>query len=1025
MKKILLSFILFLSLCSPVNAITKTPAKDITTTTAAFFNCLNSSDTDVQISLNAIDACLGSLVSSQWITSGTNIYNSNIGNVGIGSLSPGQKLDVQGTIRTIGFQIPTSASSGYVLTSDSSGVGTWQAAPATGITNIATSAPITGGPITSTGTIGITQSTSSIDGYLSSTDWNTFNNKQVSGNYITALTGDVTASGPGSAIATLATVNSNVGSFTNSSITVNAKGLITAASSGTGSPSAADPTGTVGLSTVNGSLSTYMRSDAAPPLSQSISPTWTGNHIFTPGSGDTLVKAGNVGMGTTVLVTPTHKLEVAQADLTQSIFVAPPNANPGVMGVRGGAPGGQIFSIGQESNTSSGGFISSDAINDAFLVTSGSGKIVFGTSSTTRASIGTSILSSVPYTQSGTGANTFTGVTTFSNATNSALFTGGNVGIGSIIPGQILDVNGSARIRSTNSLYFGDSNLVSINTDTTGINSNLIFSTSSGASGIIHEDARFNNSGNLGVGTNDPKATLHVGAGGDTPNTTSAAVYATLNGSTFIEARDSLHNISTWINAAPVNGQLDSNGALLFIGGSTTKGVDVIQNLGIGSTAPGASLDVQGSARIFSGNLGVGTASPGMELDVQGTVRASTDVKVGAQSVCQANGTNCPGSITGFANPTATVGTSAVNGSATTAMRSDGAPAINQTMIPTWTGLHTFNKSPISLVTSNNIGVGVASPVNLFDVGGAAAIGSGYGGTNTAPTDGLLVQGKVGIGSTNPTQTLEVTGSQMIINYGATAPNTIQQHALGTSASPTGLTTGTNLGVLNFRGYGATSFLVSTGQVVVVAEENFTDSSAATGIRFRTTPTGSVTSGITMYLAGSGNVGIGSAVPGAKLDVFGNQRILSTGNLSIGTSSAANKLQVLGSAAIGDATYNTASPTNGLLVKGNVGIGSLAPGQALDVQGNIRISSLGSSLTITQGSNSCAGQSALSTGTVTVSTTCTPATSKGIFITDAGGGVLANIGSLSVGTVTGSTSFVINSSNALDSSNVNWEIHGI
>jgi hypothetical protein len=32
---------------------------------------------------------------------------------------------------------------------------------------------------------------------------------------------------------TLATVNSNVGSFTNSSITVNAKGLITAASSGT------------------------------------------------------------------------------------------------------------------------------------------------------------------------------------------------------------------------------------------------------------------------------------------------------------------------------------------------------------------------------------------------------------------------------------------------------------------------------------------------------------------------------------------------------------------------------------------------------------------------------------------------------------------------------------------------------------------------------------------------------------------------------------------------------------------------
>lgn len=62
---------------------------------------------------------------------------------------------------------------------------------------------------------------------------NALDAKQATGNYITALSGDITASGPGSVAATLATVNSNVGSFTNASITVNAKGLITAASSGT------------------------------------------------------------------------------------------------------------------------------------------------------------------------------------------------------------------------------------------------------------------------------------------------------------------------------------------------------------------------------------------------------------------------------------------------------------------------------------------------------------------------------------------------------------------------------------------------------------------------------------------------------------------------------------------------------------------------------------------------------------------------------------------------------------------------
>ena len=46
------------------------------------------------------------------------------------------------------------------------------------VTAIATTLPITGGTITTSGTIGINQATTSSDGYLSSTDWNTFNNKQ-------------------------------------------------------------------------------------------------------------------------------------------------------------------------------------------------------------------------------------------------------------------------------------------------------------------------------------------------------------------------------------------------------------------------------------------------------------------------------------------------------------------------------------------------------------------------------------------------------------------------------------------------------------------------------------------------------------------------------------------------------------------------------------------------------------------------------------------------------------------------------
>lgn len=104
------------------------------------------------------------------------------------------------------------------------------------------------------------------NGYLSSTDWNTFNGKQPAGNYISALTGDGSATGPGSVPFTLATVNSNVGSFGSStsipSFTVNAKGLITAASGNAVIAPAGTLTGTTLNSTVVSSSLTSLGSQA-------------------------------------------------------------------------------------------------------------------------------------------------------------------------------------------------------------------------------------------------------------------------------------------------------------------------------------------------------------------------------------------------------------------------------------------------------------------------------------------------------------------------------------------------------------------------------------------------------------------------------------------------------------------------------------------------------------------------------------------------------------------------------------------
>ena len=133
-----------------------------------------------------------------WV--GTSTYTAESGvihldesnaRLGIGTTSPSEKLHVSGNTRITGAIYDSnnlSGTSGQVLSSTATGTAWISAGGAGTVTSIATSAPITGGTITSSGTISITQATTSTDGYLSSTDWNTFNNK-------TSNTGTVTSVG--------------------------------------------------------------------------------------------------------------------------------------------------------------------------------------------------------------------------------------------------------------------------------------------------------------------------------------------------------------------------------------------------------------------------------------------------------------------------------------------------------------------------------------------------------------------------------------------------------------------------------------------------------------------------------------------------------------------------------------------------------------------------------------------------------------------------------------------------------------
>jgi hypothetical protein len=110
-------------------------------------------------------------VTSVDLTAGTGISVSGgpittSGSITVTNTAPDQVVVLIGA----GTTVVTGTYPSFTITSNDEFEGT--------VTSVGTSAPLTGGTITTTGTIGITQSGVATDGYLSSTDWNTFNSKE-------------------------------------------------------------------------------------------------------------------------------------------------------------------------------------------------------------------------------------------------------------------------------------------------------------------------------------------------------------------------------------------------------------------------------------------------------------------------------------------------------------------------------------------------------------------------------------------------------------------------------------------------------------------------------------------------------------------------------------------------------------------------------------------------------------------------------------------------------------------------------